>query len=300
MAPMATDLSTLTPVEIDTFLSENYDARFKLHFQIRREESLIERLAARGHSTTSAEAELKELHVQYADLVEASFPYYSEYDRRPWNRYFLVKNGNGHVHRGTDCTTCFATTQYGWLVELADCDESAMVEEWGERACTVCFPDAPTNPLYHRPARIDREARDAKDAEKAAKAAAKAEKAITDVDGSELRLGGRYGDVLRTKVAARNKLSELIQNTVWYSSHTEGEGTENIFKLARALQAAGIDWVAVVDRAFKKAVKEATAPYSNPYGLTEAQIAETRAQTARNIEAATALIARLKEEVVPV
>ena len=47
-----------------------------------------------------------------------------------------------------DCTTCFPTTQYGWLVNLADCDEDAMIEEWGEMACTVCFPTAPTNPNY--------------------------------------------------------------------------------------------------------------------------------------------------------
>ena len=69
-------------------------------------------------------------------------------DSGKWHRYFLVNNNNGHVHRDMACSTCYPTTQYLWLVELADCDEQAMVASYGELACTVCFPDAPTLPGY--------------------------------------------------------------------------------------------------------------------------------------------------------
>jgi len=304
MYPMATtDPTNMTPLEIDTLLSDNYEQRFKLHFNIRAEEAelmrhqdRIDRNPDRDHSYARTQieeiqAQLTNMHVKYADLVEAAMPLMAEYDRRPWNRYFLVKNANGHVHRGTDCTTCFRDTQYGWLVELADCDESAMVEEWGERACTVCFPDAPTNPLYHRPARIDREAQEAKAAEKAAKAAAKAEKAITDVDGSELRVDG---ETFRTKVAARNGLSQAIQNSVWYGSRN-GQYATDALHLARALEAAGVDWLPAAERAFKKAVKEAKPDPANPFRLTEEQIAETQREIALNIKLTEAAMEVLRE-----
>jgi hypothetical protein len=153
---------------------------------------------------------------------------------------------------------------------LADCDEDAMVEEWGERACTVCFPAAPTNPLYNRPARIDREAQETKAAEKAAKQADKDAKAIT-FNGMPVRVNG---DVFRTKVAARNELSRQIQNGIWY-----GPNAEAIVYLAQALEAAGVEWVPVAQRAFKKAVKEATGPGDFPW-VTEEMIAEAKAETA--------------------
>lgn len=97
-----------------------------------------------------------------------------------WNRYFLVTNSNGHVHRGMSCSTCFATTEYAWLVELADCDEAEMIEEFGEKACTVCFPDAPANPHFNGPGRRDREAQAARQAEKDARNEAKAAKRLAE------------------------------------------------------------------------------------------------------------------------
>lgn len=65
-----------------------------------------------------------------------------EFARRGgWNRYYLVIDG--HVHRELRCSTCRPTTFYSWLTDLADCDESEMVAEYGEVACSVCFPEAP-------------------------------------------------------------------------------------------------------------------------------------------------------------
>ena len=95
------------------------------------------------------------------------------YNEHRWNRYFLVTNTNGHVHRNMGCSTCFPTTEYAWLVELADCDEDAMIIEFGEKACTVCFPDAPANPQFNGPGRRDREAQAARQAEKDARQAVK-------------------------------------------------------------------------------------------------------------------------------
>lgn len=97
-----------------------------------------------------------------------------------WNRYYLVTNSNGHVHRETSCRTCFRDTEYAWLIDLADCDEAAMIEEFGEKACTVCFPDAPANPHFNGPGRRDREALAARQAEKDARNDAKAAKRLAE------------------------------------------------------------------------------------------------------------------------
>ena len=88
---------------------------------------------------------------QLSDELKAEVaPFHAEYRRRPWLRYFLVRQANGHVHREMNCTTCYYDTEYGWLTDLSDCDEAAMVKQYGEKACTVCFPNAPVNPDYIR------------------------------------------------------------------------------------------------------------------------------------------------------
>ena len=302
-----TDPTTMTPVEIDTILFANYEQQMRHRDQHRRHGQASPGEAGEASSAgplnindsylrdqvIAAREELAGQHARRTELLDAALPYMAEHHRRGWNRYFLVQNGNGHVHRGMNCHTCFATTTYSWLVNLADCDEDAMIEEWGERACTVCFPAAPTDPNFHRPARVDREAQAARDEEKAVKAAAKAEKAITDVDGTPLRV---EGSVIATKVAARNELSREIQNGVFY-----GPNVGAIEKLSVALQAAGVDWLPVAERAFKKGIKDAVLDPANPYRLTPEQIAETDAKIAANIEATQAVMESLRKykEVMP-
>lgn len=90
------------------------------------------------------------------------------YLEEQWNRAFLVKNSNGHVHSTQDCSTCFESTSFAWLTEFSGADEAEIVEAAGETACTVCYPSAPAEVL-NRPTTIVT-------AEKAAKEAAKAER----------------------------------------------------------------------------------------------------------------------------
>lgn len=291
---MATDTTALTPVEIDTVLAANYNEQSRawalIKSQVRNIESLKKRLARnpQGEKPFAQIDEANEVLAGYRanlrEIENASLPYVLEFNRRPWNRYYLVKNANGHVHRGLNCSTCFPDTEYGWLVNLADCDENAMIEEWGERACTVCFPAAPVNPNYHRPARIDREAQEARAAEKAAKDAAKAEKAISDVDGSPLRIGG---NLLKTKVAARNELSSLFQNVVFYGY---AGAADEVRKLVPALEAAGVDWKKVPGNAIKRAIKDSTIPPNNPFRLTPEQIIAHEAEINANAAQAQSLL----------
>jgi hypothetical protein len=185
-----TDLSTQTPVEIDTVLYENWLEQGKWYAYALSAAKTIERYeaqAAKGklmpwevHDLGAAEDRLEEYKANIAQLREAAAPYQAEYRRRPWKRYYLVTNSNGHVHRGMNCNTCFPTTQYAWIVDLADCDEAVMVEEYGEKACTVCFPDAPSLAAFNGPGRRDRAAVEARQAEKAARQAAKQAKLLNE------------------------------------------------------------------------------------------------------------------------
>lgn len=117
----------------------------------------------------------------------------------PWTRAFLVINANGHVHSSMECSTCFDTTRYNWLVQYSNDDEATIVADAGQDACTVCYPTAPAEVL-NRPSRIitaDKIAkaqakadRDAKRQEKIAKAKASAPTA----SGEPLAIPSTYRD----------------------------------------------------------------------------------------------------------
>lgn len=149
-----------------------------------------------------------------AELEAEMAPYEAEFAARRWSRFFLVTNGNGHVHSSMSCSTCYQTTEFAWLPELAGKTEAEMVEEFGEKACTVCFPSAPANPSFRGPGRRDRATLDAKAAEKASKAAAKLEKALLP-DGSPLRLSD-FGTPT-TLIAGQRALSSTLQSMYTYN-----------------------------------------------------------------------------------
>lgn len=305
VGPVNDDLTTLTPVEIDRVLSANYDKQIRTQGRIGSEARHLDHLKARlakggfvlPQDIEDTAASLEGYRQELRDLIAASAPYHAEFSRRGgWFRYYLVKNTNGHVHRELHCSTCFPTTEYGWLVDLAACDESLMIEEWGELACTVCFPSAPVNPNYHRPARRDREAQEARAAEKAARDAAKAAKSIVDIDGSPLK--DSHGYVLKTKVAARNEFSGAFNSLVYYGLDHPQDFAGVIRRLAPALVAADIDIVKVATNAIKRAIKESAPQPHNPYRLTQEQLDEGARKVAANTLVARALLAELQGEVV--
>lgn len=163
-------ITQMAPKEIDEILSSLWYAEAILRGRIDNNKKALARIEANAqdparqhrNSATNTEWVKNDLAEKEAKLVEnraEAAPYEAEYKSRSWNRYFLVKQANGHVHRGTHCTTCFLGTQYGWLTNLSDCDEGQMIEEYGEHACTVCFPNAPVNPFFIK-SQEEREAAD--------------------------------------------------------------------------------------------------------------------------------------------
>lgn len=249
--------ANMTPAQIDTEL-----ARLStIEWTAWRRADEYRGYAARTRLTigTDYAAKAVEQEAIAASARKEARPYHLEYAQRPWNRYFLVTNTNGHVHRGMNCGTCFQTTEYAWLVDLADCDEAAMVAEYGEMACTVCFPAAPTYKGFadgtSTHARRTQAEKDARQAEKDERAAKKAAKALLAPVRTEFR--GR----IETVTAAQQALRDLASNTVYYGPRSERENADRD-ALTAALVAKGFtpeDVATLEAKATKKATKELAA-----------------------------------------
>lgn len=206
------DLTSQTPVEIDTRLAELYmqqyaaDARADGYVKaIQDAVGLIvnsgpswrrsaatwtqveEYLAGAedGYEKSRVErlyASMDEQRVESARLQEEMAPFHAEYLRRGrWTRAFLVVNNNGHVHKSMSCSTCYDSTYFNWLPMYSGQDEDQIVADAGERACTVCYPSAPVDVLK-RATKIfseDEKAAQAARAEREAKRAARLAATIT-------------------------------------------------------------------------------------------------------------------------
>jgi hypothetical protein len=200
------DLTTMTPVEIDTELAELYGKVADLNTKRHRAHQLlklIEETEPGSYESKLPDRSPKrraELHAEVVALQgEVDLLYYQEINPRElewerrgrWTRYYLVDNTNGHVHKDQDCTTCFLDTRYAWLVEQSGMEAEELVKLAGEMACTVCFPWAPVDTLKQKSkleaperkaARLERERK------KAEREAKKAAKAIANPDGSPLKV----------------------------------------------------------------------------------------------------------------
>ena len=159
-------------VKIDTELSSWYDKRWiaigklesaedSIKFYEKYYPTSVEKIQESRDKAAKVKLEISFINIEIGKLNAI-------YDQDPWTRAFLVINSNGHVHSSMDCSTCFPTTRYQWLIQYSNDDEATIVEDAGKDACTICYPSAPAEVL-NRPSRIVT-------ADKVAKAAAKAER----------------------------------------------------------------------------------------------------------------------------
>lgn len=179
------NVTTATPAEIDTLLAELYRRAGSAEQKIAAAENLLhyaldERKGYVGRRhvwpTTTGQA-LEAVRAKVADpsytevpwgtspakslaaydaavaaleAIEAqAAPLNDEYARRPWSRFFVVQQNNGHIHSSMRCSTCNRgqyATQFGWNPELSGLSEAEALAKFDKRAhilCTVCFPNAP-------------------------------------------------------------------------------------------------------------------------------------------------------------
>ena len=149
-----------------------------------------------------------------------------------WQRFWLVTNVNGHIHRRRSCSTCYPTTRFALLPDLSGSDEAAAVEEQGGILCSVCFPDAPTEWTEGESKVLA--------AERAAKAEAKAVAAAEreakkdakrlvpgDDNGYAVETGRQWPERLKTIAAAKKWLTDFYEYNVvddWYP-RTNADGS---------------------------------------------------------------------------
>ncbi|MFF1701264.1 hypothetical protein [Streptomyces sp. NPDC058252] len=199
------DLTTATPVEIDTALANAYGKIADLTSQQHRISAQVERIdeVEPGSYNSLLPQFSKESRAKLVDEIEALqkriweildtevYPREAQYNDRRWTRYYLVDNTNGHVHKDQNCSTCFPDTRYAWLVEQSGMSAEDLVKMAGEDACTVCFDWAPVDQLRQK-SRLEaperKKARLEREAKKAAAAAKKAAKAIANPDGTPLKV----------------------------------------------------------------------------------------------------------------
>ena len=229
-------------VKIDTELSQLHNQRWtiiekiesakdSLAFYQKHYPNRAEEISECEEKIATFKNELSKVNGQIRDLDAI-------YNQDPWTRAFLVLASNGHVHSSLDCSTCFPTTRYQWLIQYSNDDEATIVDDAGQDACTICYPSAPAETL-NRPSRIvtaDKIAKAQAKAEREAKKAAKLAKEKADaptasgeplaVPSSYSRGGFEYIRTERTAVSEWNNLQYTINNDVvthYYNGepHTE-------------------------------------------------------------------------------
>ena len=228
------DVTKQTPVQIDTELARLFGAQERAgsllacaRDALKRGQKVTADLKARYpkeygpdfkfREETEAEAAIAEQTRVISKVRDAIRPLTAEFERRPWSRFFLVLNGNGHCHSSRSCSTCFPTTRYAWVTALSGATEDEAVREYGEKMCTICFPSAPVSKFWGegRVAREEREAKDARKAERDAKRAAQDAAAVIDP------ATGR--PLFKTERAARNELSSQVEWVVSSERHRPRE-----------------------------------------------------------------------------
>ncbi len=245
-------------VKIDTELSSWYNKRWDLSnklesahetkkFYDRHYPYQVEEIAKIQTEIDSIKSKISAVNVEISKLNAI-------YNQDPWTRAFLVINSNGHVHSSMDCSTCFSTTRYNWLIQYSNDDEKTIVEDAGQDACTVCYPSAPADVL-NRPSRIvtaDKIAKAQAKAERDAKREAKLakEKANAPTASGEFLYfkEGKYTEVIKTERTAVSEWfnlqyrinSEIVTHYFDGKAHSEESIQEQKDRIIKAQEKADI------------------------------------------------------------
>ena len=254
---MIENLTTATPVEIDTELAAAWADYYRQADQADR--------YAKYAETNDAYAEKMREHQAKADEILSGpiAELNAEFTRRGgWARaYLVVNNGTGHVHSSTRCSTTYTTTRFAWMVDYADHSETDIIDAAGERACTICYPNAPVGVKGTRMFTTDEITAQKNREERAAKrAAADAAKiTVTWTSESNGRVGEREFKTLR---GLTNELASILSSLVWYGeSHPYASTwTANLAAGREIAEARGWDYDKALTAQRKKATREGGEP----------------------------------------
>lgn len=72
---------------------------------------------------------------------------------QPWQRYWATTGATGHIHRSMHCSTCNregTLTAFVWMTDLSGKTVDEVVDQYGDRVCTVCWPDVDATRLVKK------------------------------------------------------------------------------------------------------------------------------------------------------
>lgn len=152
-SPLEEKIYSMSVNNVDDFLAEKHYELYKHRSKIRDMTNLIRKMDNRSSrfkymneiNRKYYEEEIEKSKNEISELSKEVEPYEKRYSEQQWDRAFLVTNKNGHVHKSMHCSTCTPTTEFEWKTELSGKSEEEIVKLAGERACTVCYPDAPVS-----------------------------------------------------------------------------------------------------------------------------------------------------------
>lgn len=113
-----------------------------------------------------------------------------EYDSRPWSRFYLTQNSNGHLHRSQSCSTLYPTTVLAFIPDVSGFSNDEIIDAVGTTACDICFPN-----MKNQAPKIRLELPD----KKAARLEREQAKAERDAKKNAKAIMGRDGNPVRTK-----------------------------------------------------------------------------------------------------
>jgi hypothetical protein len=213
-----------TPIEIDTALAELYDKKYELRLSVERaeQEVLFVEKYYPSNQVRKEQAETRVIAVKnkLAELATEIAEVEKLYTG--WTRAFLVSNANGHIHSTMSCATCFDTTRFIWLPNLSGEDRLKIAELAGEGACTICYPDAPSEYFLRKcqledPKKV--QAREEREAKKKERDAKKLLTGITNPDGTDLVIRERrYNNTIKTERTAQ---IWAVDNLYWISQYAD-------------------------------------------------------------------------------
>lgn len=270
----ASPYESMTPFDVDTELNEvlgRLSAAEQAKAVALRQLTVVqhsdERLRygmTRSQRLEQAQARVDEVRGVIEPLREQMAAIDDEHARRGrWPRAFVVPQG--HVHSSLGCATCYPTTRFQLLPEYSDKTETELVDDAGDRACTVCFPSAPVD----RPTKMElpeerqaREARQIQTQERDEKKHAAAAKAITTPDGEPLKIGAwasRWPNTIKTERAAMTEAKSQLRevSTVLHIAGKDDCSPEHRTKMLAHSEGHGADFGRLVDAI---AAKQGKAP----------------------------------------
>ena len=93
-------MTTTTPLEIDTELARIAGEKATVLRRFHQGQDMVKRSTEGSYNHTHGQTMVDEARARHAALNAEAAPLEAEYAARRWNRYFLVNNTGGHVHRG--------------------------------------------------------------------------------------------------------------------------------------------------------------------------------------------------------